>query len=379
MNGRTLFFSRYKALISDFWSLSILIMIVIVSVMAAWISENSEKAPMTVAIVDHDKGECGKKLEHILSLDDTYRFCFVTKEEALRMTAVAEAHSMFEISEDFTEKIQNRRFDDLISEMVMKDTVELNSVREIIINSVIKVWIEELASYDLKSVADYTEAEMESFYEEAEEIWKGDIILDVVDHPYSDGKEKIENRHDSPGLRWYAALVFLYLLLSGTWMMEYGRKGLVERIKQKGYPVGLVFLWQSLPGLIISVIGYILTAIYCGGSEGMKLIPLFVIYLIGITGMAYVVCVTCRRFSTLLMVAPVMGLVVSTVSGLFAGVPDWADLWNRVSVIFPGHWFNEAVTYKSHMIISIMVSLAWILISVCIQKIVFRYRRKRAF
>ncbi|SER09531.1 ABC-2 type transporter [Lachnospiraceae bacterium NE2001] len=379
MNGRTLFFSRFKALISDFWSLSILIMIVIISVMAAWISKNSEKAPMTVAIVNHDTGECGKKLENILSLDDTYRFCFVSKKEALRMTAVSEAHSMFEISEDFTEKIKNRRFDDLISEMVMKDTVELDSVREIIINSVIKVWIEELASDDLKNVADYTEAEMESFYVEAEEIWKGDIILDVVDHPYSDGKEKIEIRHDNPGLRWYAALVFLYLLLSGTWMMEYGRKGLVERIKQNGYPVWLVFLWQSLPGLIISVIGFIFTALYSGGSEGMKLIPAFVIYLIGITGMAYVVCVICRRFSTLLMVAPVMGLVVSTVSGLFAGVPDWADLWNRVSVIFPGHWFNEAVTFKSHMLIGIIVSLAWVLISVCIQNIVFRYRRKSAF
>ena len=378
MSGKALFLGRMRALLTDAWSLVILLIIIIISCYASVISDSAKTAPATVAIVNNDKGQCSEKLIKMLQEDENYKFYVVSYDEAVRMTAWSEAHSVFIISEDFTEKVRRREYDNLISEIVMQDSMDINSVREIIINSVIKVWIEELAGNNLEGLTDASEEEMQEFYDQAGQIWQGDTVLRVQEHSVSRSREIEEKKKDIPGLRWYAALALMYLLLGGTWMMEYGRNGLMSRIKQNGYSVARVFFWQSLPGMIMVSIGYVIVAMFCLGTSGLMYLPAFIIYLIGIFGIAFIVCIICRRFSTLLMVAPVVGLILSTVSGLLAKLPEWADIWNIISVVFPGHWFSEMISLgetASNIVIGIVVSVLWIVTGLLVQGFISHIRK----
>ncbi len=427
MSGLSLFKGRLRALLTDVWSLSVLVIVVIFALFMDNLVRTAQQAPQNVAVVNLDKGELGHKLEQMLIKNDGYKFYFVSEEEANRMVAWSEVHSVFIIAEDFTDKVERREYDNLLSELVMEDSPNINTIREIMINSIIKMWIEELAAQNLDSLADPSEEEMQEFHREAEAIWNGNAILDVIEHPVSvtsaesdaslaggdgetgdaaslagsdgetgdaaslaGGDGKAESGKDSalgtawdddavPGLGWYGALVLIYLLLSGTWMMEYGRNGLMERIKQRSYPLGLVFFWQSLPGIIMVLIGYVIVSLCTCGPAGLGLLPAFIIYLAGAMGIAFAVCLLCKSFNTLLIVSPLVGLIMSLMSGLFGKLPDWASLWKIPAMAFPGHWFKESIRLKASfnmdMVWGLVVSVVWLAIAFVIQSFVSRSKK----
>ena len=99
-------------------------------------------------------------------------------------------------------------------------------------------------------------------------------------------------------------------------------------------------------------------------AENTKQNPLliliaYIIYVIGASGMALVFCSLAGKLSNLVLVAPVVSMAASLMSGLLCKRPDWAGFWEVASRIFPGRWFYRAAYGQPFLIGSILIAAGW--------------------
>ena len=83
------------------------------------------------------------------------------------------------------------------------------------------------------------------------------------------------------------------------------------------------------------------------------------IYSIGASGMALVFCSLAGKLSNLVLVAPVVSMAASLMSGLLCKLPEWAGFWEAASLIFPGRWFYRAAYGQPFLIGSILIAAGW--------------------
>ena len=99
-------------------------------------------------------------------------------------------------------------------------------------------------------------------------------------------------------------------------------------------------------------------------AENTKQNPLliliaYIIYVIGASGMALVFCSLAGKLSNLVLVAPVVSMAASLMSGLLCKLPDWAGFWEVASLIFPGRWFYRAAYGQPFLIGSVLIAAGW--------------------
>ena len=110
MNYAALFKGRFRALLSDIPSLSILLIIIAASFYISVIGNKDISAKMPVAVVNKDAGERGEELVNILLGETDYSFYVTSEEEAGNDIAKNKAHGIVVIKKDFTNKINEGKY-----------------------------------------------------------------------------------------------------------------------------------------------------------------------------------------------------------------------------------------------------------------------------
>lgn len=361
MNYAAIFKGRARALIMDFSSLTVILIVIIACVYAAKTEDVKSTSELPVAVVNLDEGELGEKLVDILLAEDAYTFYLTTEEDGMKAIARSKAQGMVIIRPDFTKKIMAEDIDSLVDVTVMSDTYEFVNFTEFVINDATKVWLEMYGENQLRQFSDVDEKDIETFHEETTEVWNGDSLIHIVPHLLGENTdtEKEEEKSYS-GIRWYAALSLFYLMLSGIWMCDYGSGHFLKRALGKNANIAFLFFVQSLPGLCITTIGMIPVLIAENTKQNPLLILIaYIIYVIGASGMALVFCSLAGKLSNLVLVAPVVSMAASLMSGLLCKLPDWAGFWEVASLIFPGRWFYRAAYGQPFLIGSVLIAAGW--------------------
>ena len=371
MNYAALFKGRFRALLSDIPSLSILLIIIAASFYISVIGNKDISAKMPVAVVNKDAGERGEELVNILLGETDYSFYVTSEEEAGNDIAKNKAHGIVVIKKDFRNKINEVKYKSLLSVTVMSESNDIDSFTEIVINDAVKIWMESLTETRLTEIAKANEDEIESFRLEAADIWNGGSLLDVAAYPISAiNEEPKEEEIPRQGVRWYAALSLFYLIVGGTWMCNYGSGQLIGRAVARGGNIALLFFSQALPGMIITTLGFIPVLIRETADYHFFLIlTAFILYSLGASGMSLVVCTLCGKFTNLVIAAPVITMAASLMSGLLFKLPDWAGFWEIVSVVLPGHWFYLATQDKMFIFGALITNIIWLLAGILISKL----------
>jgi len=364
MNYSAIFKGRMRALFTDVSSFTILLIISVVSVYISIVGKADPITETPVAVVNYDKGIWGEELIKVLGYEEDYDFYVTDEAQARKAIAHNKAHGLIIIKPEFSEKISQGEYNSLFSVTVMSDSYELNAFTEVLINDTIKIWMESVTENELEEIAKVSEDEIEAFRKEAMEIWGGESLLDVESFMINNTsvEEKEEERSYS-GIRWYAALSLFYLIIGGTWMCDYGSGGLLKRAVGKGGNIALMYISQALPGLIVTTVMLIpvLIAEKSFGNPFFILLA-YVLYTFGASGMALAVCSLSGKFSNLVLVAPVVTMAASLISGLLFKLPNWAKFWEIISVVFPGHWFHLAVQGNHFFLGAVITGLVWFFI-----------------
>ena len=71
------------------------------------------------------------------------------------------------------------------------------------------------------------------------------------------------------------------------------------------------------------------------------------------------ICSLSGKFSNLVLVAPVMTMAASLISGLLFKLPNWAEFWEVISIVLPGHWFHLAVQGNHFFVGAIITGVIW--------------------
>lgn len=377
MNYFAIFKGRARALVTDIPAFSVLLIIALVCVCISVFGSGESSSRMPVAVINADKGPYGEEMIKILQLEPEYEFYETDEDSAEHDIADNKAHGMIYIKPDFSDKITAGEYESLVSVTVMSDSYDLTAFSEVVINDAIKVWMESLTERKLESICGASEEEILTFREDSKDIWAGKSLIDAAGHMLEEEESASEeDEYNYSGIRWYAALSLFYLMIAGSWMCGYGSGGLIKRVLLKGGNLGILFAVQALPGILVTMLGLI-PVLFAEKSSASPLLLLlaYFLYALGASGMALVVCSLSGKFSNLVLLAPVMTMAVSLLSGLLVKLPDWAGFWDILSVVLPGHFFHLAVQGKPFITGALITGIAWFVLGMLFTRLLGKVRR----
>ena len=207
-----------------------------------------------IEIVNEDKGLLGSRLIDILSSEEAFKYNVTSYNEAVKAVAGNKAQGIIEIVPDFSEKIGRSEYESLVHITVMADSYDMTTFTEMVINDVIKVWSETLVEKRIGEIQGVSQSDITEFREEIKDVWNRESLLDI--ESVMGKEEKTEEEENYFGIRWYAVFAMFYLCISGTWMCNYSSTGLLRRVSGRGGKITLLFIFQSLPGVVISFLGF---------------------------------------------------------------------------------------------------------------------------
>ena len=374
MNYFALIKGRTRAMLTDFSSLAVIIIAVFVSIYISQYSNAENPKGIMIEVVNYDEGALGDRLIEILSYEEDFDFRVSAYDEAINNLATDKAQGIIEISPDFTEKILRSEYESLVKVTVMADSYDMKTFTEMVINDAIKVWTEELVRKRITEIEGATEEDLDEFIERTKDAWKSEGLLDIKSIMAQESEpEKEENFF---GIRWYAFFALFYLCISGTWMCSYSSTGLLRRVSGKGGKIPLLFAFQSIPGITVSLLGFIPVLLTSGHPNPVKVFISFMIYICSSAAVALIICCISGKFSNLVLISPIAATAVSLFAGLLCELPEWAKVWEIASVVVPGHWFYNAVFEKRFFAGSVLVFAGWFVTGVFISWLFSRKKRK---
>ena len=374
MNYFALIKGRTRAMLTDFSSLAVIIIAVFVSIYISQYSKAENPKGIMIEVVNYDEGALGDRLIEILSYEEDFDFRLSAYDEAINNLATDKAQGIIEISPDFTEKILRSEYESLVKVTVMADSYDMKTFTEMVINDAIKVWSEELVRKRITEIEGATEEDLDEFIERTKDAWKSEGLLDIKSIMAQESEpEKEENFF---GIRWYAFFALFYLCISGTWMCSYSSTGLLRRVSGKGGKIPLLFAFQSIPGITVSLLGFIPVLLTSGHPNPVKVFISFMIYICSSAAVALIICCISGKFSNLVLISPIAATAVSLFAGLLCELPEWAKVWEIASVVVPGHWFYNAVFETRFFVGSVLVFAGWFVTGVFISWLFSRKKRK---
>ena len=374
MNYFALIKGRTRAMLTDFSSLAVIIIAVFVSIYISQYSNAENPKGIMIEVVNYDEGALGDRLIEILSYEEDFDFRVSAYDEAINNLATDKAQGIIEISPDFTEKILRSEYESLVKVTVMADSYDMKTFTEMVINDAIKVWSEELVRKRITEIEGSTQADLDEFVENTKDAWKSEGLLDIKSIMAQESEpEKEENFF---GIRWYAFFALFYLCISGTWMCSYSSTGLLRRVSGKGGKIPLLFAFQSIPGITVSLLGFIPVLLTSNHPNPVKVFISFMIYICSSAAVALIICCISGKFSNLVLISPIAATAVSLFAGLLCELPEWAKVWEIASVVVPGHWFYNAVFEKRFFAGSVLVFAGWFVTGVFISWLFSRKKRK---
>ena len=373
MNYFALLKGRTRALLTDVSSLAVLIIAVVVSIYISGYSDVENINGITINVVNEDKGMLGERLIDILGSEEDFRFNVTTYDEAIKAVAGNKSQGIIEIVPEFSEKIGRMEYESLVHITVMADSYNMTTFTEMVINDVIKVWAEVLVKNKISEIEGVTGDDIREFSAEIDDVWKRESLLEI--QVIMGKEEKTQKEENYFGIRWYAVFAMFYLFISGTWMCDYSSTGLLRRVSGRQGNIPLLFAVQCLPGIVISLLGFIPILLVSGHPNPVKTFFAFVIYICSSEALSLMICCLSGKFSNLVLVAPIGTMVISLFSGILCELPEWAKMWDNVSVIIPGHWLYNAIFQKSFLAGSLSVFFVWFIIGIYISWIFSQKKR----
>ena len=337
------------------FSLVFILLAIVVSVMAALVTQEKAQTGLLVAVVMEDKGNLGDKLLENLSANESFSMAEMSREDAMRRLNQDRLEAAVIVCDDYSEKLRKGEFDEILELYTSPSSQAPATISEPLVNATIMLWIEELSTiytrdYLLEHGKTYASADEEKQREQIKQLWKNGTLINIE-------KVALEGEMEDSSatgpfascVRWYAVLCLFYLVVGASWVLDINKKGLRIRIRQAGVPQWKMICFNSAAPLLICSAGYLTAGTLCCILTDESLLRLaegfvpMLIYLVGLLGVTLLTASLLRNILSLMFIAPVLTFLNGVLSGLMFEMPAWAYVLKWISGAFPGRWLNESI------------------------------------
>lgn len=359
------------------FSLFFILLAIIISVMAALITQEKAETSLTVAVVMEDNGDLGEKLLTNLSEITSFSIKEMTRDEAMRLLNQDRLEAALIICSDYSEKLRKGEFDKILELYTSPSSQAPATISEPLVNGTIMLWIEELSTiytrdYLLEHGKTYDAADETKQREQIKELWKSGTFIDI-EKVVLDGEAEASSAQGpfAACVRWYGVFCLFYLVVGASWVLDINKRGLRIRISQAGVPQWKMISYNSAAPLLICSAGYVIAGIACCILTDASLLSVaagfvpMLIYLIGLLGVTLLTASLLRNILSLMFIAPVLTFLNGVLSGLLFEMPTWAYVLKWISCALPGRWLNESISAPLKTLPwALVCSAAWICLGI---------------
>lgn len=328
-----------------------------------------------IACANEDGSALSKKLMDKIKDNKHINLTLMKKDDAKRFVASGRYDGAFIILEEFTTQLENGEFYHTIEFISPMITTSAYPISEVISAQVIDVWLEQIVKMELADA--YKNAENPSITEkELDEIVNGyqgnsTQIVNIEQIDIKSNSIVIEEK-TTPfdyGINIYAALIFFLIALSGGWIFLNLNKGQNERLTSFNIKPAFACLASQLVVALICLICFIPIIFYL--SSLVKSQSIFVvtrsmlsmlIFLIGACGMTLFFANFVSNISQFIICETTIGIIHLCLSPIIISASD-NMLLNKLSLILPSRFLVESIYDIKSLILLIIVSFIWILLS----------------
>ena len=378
--------ARLAGSLREPFSLVFVILAIIVSVMAALVTQEKAQTSLLVAVVMEDKGDLGEKLIANLSENEGFYMKEMPREEAMQRLNQDRLEAAVVVCSDFSEKLRKGEFDKILELYTSPSSQAPATISEPLVNGTVMLWIEELSTiytrdYLLEHGKTYDVDDETKQREKIQELWKNGSFINIE-------KVALDGEEDSlyaqgpfaACIRWYGVLCLFYLVVGASWVLDINKKGLRIRIRQAGVQQWKMISYNSAAPLLICTAGYLVAGITCCILTKMSVMNVatgffsMLIYLIGLLGVTLLTASLMKNVLSLMFIAPVLTFLNGVLSGLLFELPAWAYVLKWISCALPGRWLNESISAPLQSLpLALVCAAAWM----CLGIIASALRSKR--
>ncbi len=379
MNAYALFVSRIKASLRDIASMTILLLCVAAALLANWRQEQKRQGMLTLALVNEDQGGMGTRLESMLFEEESLLIRTMDANAANRLLMQDRAQCVVKIPADFTARLERREFRNTAVLTVSSGSAYAATISEPLVNAIMKLWFERRTIYNVDEFLlgqglSLTPEQKRNLEIDTQRIWREGALI-RVESVATEAPFNADTRTANTAMCWYAAFIPFYLMLNSSWMLRDGCSGLIRRIRQTGFSFPVLFLTHSAAVLVLAMAGFTLIGLSVDARTFLAFMPHMLLYCVGCTGIALILCSLCRNFTALMLIAPTATLSMAALSGLLMPLPDWADVWAALSKALPGRSLYEALTGAPD-VHALAIAKAWLLIGLLCARFIWRDSRE---
>lgn len=312
-----------------------------------------------IAIINLDGSETATiYLESLRAFPDLKLIEESSLDEAKKQLSIGKYEGILQVNPGFSEAIAELDLQDLIMVYVSPSSSAANYLPELFVGKALDIITRETIIRDYQEALEridqpLTSDEIQQLRQEILEREKSEELVRLIIHQPEVARPARPSRSAEDTLRQsamiYCALVIIFLITSSRWVIDQRRSGIGLRMRSLGITPLQAVLASSLAMTIFCSV--VLLLILLGGALflGVSLclvLEVFLIsllYFMAVVGLALIFSSLVKESISLLLISPLAILINTLLGGMLQPLPDWALVWERISVILPGRMLNQAL------------------------------------
>ncbi len=363
MNGLSVFLSRLRAVLCEVSSLFVILFAIVFSIVSEFRGEQLDTRYLVVA-VNEDEGELSEEFLALIEQEPSLRIETRDFDEAIEMFRRGQTPCVFFIRRDFTKKLKEGSYEDLVGFRNSQDSLGDTVAAEAIINACLRIWAKEYVGSDLETMVTLSDEEKRAFQSKAEQIFGEAVSVRVEPKLLKSSEGGLPEVAGESGsaAAWYGVLSFFYLFLGSTYMIRNKRSGIYRRTKQNGYSTVILVLLQGLPLLLIALAGAV-PVIFLSKGNAVLLLS-FVLYLTAGLGGVLLLGSVCGNLLSLVFLSLVFAGGNAVLSGLMIPLPAWSGAWSVLRLVFPGTWLLQGLSGEPFFPGALICAALWMFVGI---------------
>jgi len=329
-----------------------------------------DNAHYPIAIVDEDGGEFAEKFIEQISKNEQVEVTLLDKDKAVKQVSTGKLDGAFVLDKDFSEKIEDNDFEDIVEFISPTVTTSAYPVSEIVSSEIIDLWLMEMVENTLIELHKELGDDAALGYNGVIDNAKNEYLLDdIITIEYiGDSGDIVTKKNNTPidkAVGIYAAFVIFAIMLSGEWIFNIKQKDLLKRFKSNNTDIAYVCLGSQVASALVSMVFFIPLIVFLGiylAAELYVVVYLTIgmmLFALCICSIAFIISTFAENLTQLVVVGTSVSIINILISSLAMPLPNWASAAGAAAKILPGTYLLGCYDDRVQLLMLTIVTLCW--------------------
>ncbi|MEX1308211.1 MAG: ABC transporter permease, partial [Eubacteriales bacterium] len=338
-------------------------------------------------IVDNDGGVLAQRLIDELA-DDPLVWLEITDEtDAERKVSVGVYDGAFILAPDFTQKLSEGEFYDLVRMIAPLSVTGAGPLSETISAAVVDIWLEQVTTATLtEKLVQLPQEEVLTVRELIERVQEEYPYEDIIALEKTEVTSAVPDKQNTVELSPFDYAIFIFALFayftvafSSEWALSVTTLPMKERIKAHRSQVITISTASQLANVVVCLLFYLLMCVgyyfVLGGIAWQLVLKgalLMAIYLVVVNSMALIVTQLVSNLMQMIVAQTMVGVLQMLLMSTLLFNTQVTALLERIMQVFPGYHLMTILKEQKSWKGFLVMAAAWMAVSVLLSGITNR-------